>query len=224
MADWPAHGSLNYDTPLKEYIDEGDADNAAALADYAPLASPVFTGVPEGPTPALGTDTEQFATTEYVQNEIIAAGLEATFQNKVKTASQSVTNSAVLVNDSELFFTPVANAVYMVSMGIFARQLVDPDGAYKMALAIPSGNYSGGMVGPDLTPADTTHFARDAATNVIAHIGQFTADDEFYFYTFRVAIGATAASNVIFRWAQNSATPQTLTILPRSWMEVRRVA
>jgi hypothetical protein len=32
----------------------------------APLASPVFTGTPEGPTAALGTDTAQLATTAFV--------------------------------------------------------------------------------------------------------------------------------------------------------------
>lgn len=43
-------------------------------ASRAPLASPVFTGSPNGPTAAKGTNTTQFATTAFVQ----AAGLKYT--------------------------------------------------------------------------------------------------------------------------------------------------
>lgn len=41
-----------------------------ALAGKAPLASPALTGVPTAPTPTLGTDTTQIATTEFVQDAI----------------------------------------------------------------------------------------------------------------------------------------------------------
>jgi hypothetical protein len=39
---------------------------------YAPLASPTFTGTPAAPTAALATDTTQIATTAFVQQEINA--------------------------------------------------------------------------------------------------------------------------------------------------------
>lgn len=39
----------------------------AALAAYAPLASPPFTGAPTAPTAAVGTNTTQIATTAFVQ-------------------------------------------------------------------------------------------------------------------------------------------------------------
>lgn len=37
---------------------------------FAPLASPVFTGTPEAPTATLGTNTNQIATTAFVNNEL----------------------------------------------------------------------------------------------------------------------------------------------------------
>jgi microcystin-dependent protein len=40
---------------------------ATAIGLKAPLASPVFTGVPEAPTAAVGTNTTQLATTAFVQ-------------------------------------------------------------------------------------------------------------------------------------------------------------
>jgi hypothetical protein len=39
---------------------------------YAPIASPVFTGVPEAPTAAAATNTTQIATTAFVRAEITA--------------------------------------------------------------------------------------------------------------------------------------------------------
>lgn len=53
-----------------------DADFATtmtnALAAKAPLASPIFTGTPKGPTPAAGTNTTQLATTEFVGTAVAA--------------------------------------------------------------------------------------------------------------------------------------------------------
>jgi hypothetical protein len=43
-----------------------------AAASWALLASPTFTGTPNAPTAAVGTNTTQIATTAFVQNEIIA--------------------------------------------------------------------------------------------------------------------------------------------------------
>jgi len=40
----------------------------STLSGKAPLASPVLTGVPEAPTAANGTDTDQIATTKFVKN------------------------------------------------------------------------------------------------------------------------------------------------------------
>ena len=40
------------------------------IGDYAPLASPTFTGVPAAPTAAADTNTTQIATTAYVQTEL----------------------------------------------------------------------------------------------------------------------------------------------------------
>ena len=61
-----------------------DSQNAASTAyvqDYAaPIASPVFTGVPKAPTASTGTNTTQLATTAFVQAALnaIRAGTSAT--------------------------------------------------------------------------------------------------------------------------------------------------
>jgi hypothetical protein len=40
----------------------------AGMSDYAPLASPAFTGTPTAPTPSPGTDSTRIATTEWVKD------------------------------------------------------------------------------------------------------------------------------------------------------------
>ena len=54
-------------------VDQNEADADAALALKAPLAGPVFTGVPAGPTAAEGTNTGQLATTAFVTTAALAA-------------------------------------------------------------------------------------------------------------------------------------------------------
>ena len=48
---------------------------AVAGCGFAPLASPVFTGIPEAPTAAPGTNTTQLATTAFVEAAVIAAAV-----------------------------------------------------------------------------------------------------------------------------------------------------
>jgi hypothetical protein len=54
-------------------IAESDVTNLTSdLALKAPLASPVFTGTPTAPTPTIGDNTTNIATTAFVQNAIIS--------------------------------------------------------------------------------------------------------------------------------------------------------
>lgn len=87
-----APGALN---TLEELADAlGDDPNFAttvtnSLALKAPLASPIFTGVPAGPTASQGTNTTQLATTAMVHSEVSLLA-PATLQLKatsVKTTS-----------------------------------------------------------------------------------------------------------------------------------------
>ena len=55
---------------LSAYLTISDAQST-----YAPLASPVLTGTPEAPTAAFGTDTNQIATTAFVQDAVDALPL-----------------------------------------------------------------------------------------------------------------------------------------------------
>ena len=64
-----------YDAATQKYgfwVKNGanDAGTFYALADFAPLASPAFTGTPTAPTPTAGDSSTKVATTEFVQDRI----------------------------------------------------------------------------------------------------------------------------------------------------------
>jgi hypothetical protein len=59
----------------------------ATIANYAPLASPTFTGTPAAPTATAGTNTTQIATTAFVQTAISGA---TGFAKKYAAANGSI--------------------------------------------------------------------------------------------------------------------------------------
>jgi hypothetical protein len=73
-------------TNVQAALDELDTEKAA-------LASPTFTGVPAAPTAALGTNTTQLATTQFVQAEIASA---------VPAASETVAGKVELATLAEV--------------------------------------------------------------------------------------------------------------------------
>jgi hypothetical protein len=71
------------------------------LAAYAPLASPLFTGDPQAPTPALGDNDTSLATTAFVQQELLsgtanARNLEVYVRNQ--TGSTLAAGTIVYIN------------------------------------------------------------------------------------------------------------------------------
>ena len=65
---------------------------AAALAAKAPLASPVFTGDPTAPTPAVGDNDTSVATTKYVRDVLAETPLQ--YQSAVLGPSGNFNNTA----------------------------------------------------------------------------------------------------------------------------------
>ena len=123
-------------------------DVAATSGDYsvdevtgaAPLASPVFTGTPEAPTPLTADDTTALATTAFVKN-VLASGYVDTSTGQTISGVKSFLAQLVakgglgyavlLLNDVSLSITD-ANALVAVNSLSAAR-----------SLTLPSGNTSG---------------------------------------------------------------------------------
>lgn len=78
------------------------ASFTASLALKAPIANPVFTGIPQAPTPLLSDSTTKLATTAYVTDKLVASAVNPTFTGNV-TVDNITINQGV--------FTPINNTV-----------------------------------------------------------------------------------------------------------------
>ena len=93
---------------LKVYVDELMAAHLAAAdphTQYAPKASPTFTGTPKAPTAAAGNNTTQLATTAFVQAALIA------LVNGAPATLDTLKEIAAAINNDPNFSTTITNAL-----------------------------------------------------------------------------------------------------------------
>lgn len=93
---------------LKVYADDQMAKHLAAPdphSQYAPKASPTFTGTPKAPTPAAGNNTTQIATTAFVQAALMA------LINGAPATLDTLKEIAAAINNDPKFSTTINNAL-----------------------------------------------------------------------------------------------------------------
>ncbi|EGD0577912.1 phage tail protein [Escherichia coli] len=93
---------------LKVYADDQMAKHLAAPdphSQYAPKASPTFTGTPKAPTPAAGNNTTQVATTAFVQVALTA------LINGAPATLDTLKEIAAAINNDPNFSTTINNAL-----------------------------------------------------------------------------------------------------------------
>ncbi|EEW0083476.1 phage tail protein [Escherichia coli] len=93
---------------LKVYVDDLMAKHFAAQdphSQYAPKASPTFTGTPKAPTPAAGNNTTQVATTAFVQAALTA------LINGAPATLDTLKEIAAAINNDPNFSTTINNAL-----------------------------------------------------------------------------------------------------------------
>ncbi|EFJ5325570.1 phage variable tail fiber protein [Escherichia coli] len=93
---------------LKVYADDQMAKHLAAPdphSQYAPKASPTFTGTPKAPTPAAGNNTTQVATTAFVQAALTA------LINGAPATLDTLKEIAAAINNDPNFNTTINNAL-----------------------------------------------------------------------------------------------------------------
>lgn len=101
---------------LKVYVDELMVAHLAAAdphTQYAPKASPTFTGTPKAPTAAAGNNTTQLATTAFVQAALIALvnGAPATLDTlkEIAAAINNDPNFSATINNALVLKAPLAS-------------------------------------------------------------------------------------------------------------------
>lgn len=118
-------GDKSWQSLNKSAVGLGNVDNTSdankpistatqtALDAKAPLANPTFTGLPNAPTAAAGTNTTQLATTAYVVAERAAT---ATLTNKTLT-------TPVLTGTREVRVAMPANAIDLSTGNVFTKTI-----------------------------------------------------------------------------------------------------
>ncbi|MEN6942722.1 phage tail protein [Escherichia coli] len=101
---------------LKVYADDQMAKHLAAPdphSQYAPKASPTFTGTPKAPTPAAGNNTTQVATTAFVQAALTALinGAPATLDTlkEIAAAINNDPNFSITINNALALKAPLSS-------------------------------------------------------------------------------------------------------------------
>ncbi|WP_318356296.1 phage tail protein [Enterobacter sp.] len=93
---------------LKLYVDELMAAHLGAAdphTQYAPKASPTFSGTPKAPTPAAGNNTTQLATTAFVQAALVA------LINSAPATLDTLKEIAAAINNDPNFSTTINTAL-----------------------------------------------------------------------------------------------------------------
>jgi hypothetical protein len=151
----------------------------------------------------------------------------------VKSADETVTNSASLQSDNHLLFTTTANAKYLVDIALFVSQDANAVGAdFKFGFSMPaSATWSGGGGLPDLTVGATaagdgnwTGVAGSVSTPRLCGLDGNAGNVTQLVFTVLVETAGTAGT-VTLQWAQNTATAGVgTTVKARSWLRAERVA
>ena len=130
-----AYGKVKADAFI--YDDSGDQEvSLSTLAAKAGLASPAFSGTPTAPTAAQGTNSQQLATTEFVNTEIAAdiAG-KADLADPQFTGTPTSTTAAVGTNNTQIATTAYVQAEVGQSIQAFDNDTAKTDVAQTFTAA-----------------------------------------------------------------------------------------
>ena len=136
----------------------------------------------------------------------------------VKSANQDVTNSATLVDDTDLQFSVVAGGHYMVELDlVLSSNSTTAD--YKSAFAVSAGTMKGQGIVTNNSTGSVAGVSNITAgvSSVTNSVGSGTSvNDLDYLLSIKTIYSFTASSNAIFKlqFAQNTAT---LATTARTW-------
>ena len=131
---------------------------SASLSGYATLSSPAFSGVPTAPSAALGTDSDQIATTAFVQDSIIAGSAHAeTLQAAVRNET-----GATLAAFTVVYITGASGNKATVSKAQANAEGTSSGTFGILETAIPNNQNGVAITAGVISGQDTSAFAEGA--------------------------------------------------------------
>jgi len=144
----------------------------------------------------------------------VSAGL--VFAKVVKSADETVTNSNVLQDDDELFFTPTINKTYNAIMWVYLQaSSTTPQADFKYALSLPTGAIA--ERGKESWSSTIARDAQDATIPLTPSVSN--TNIKWLGIPYRIVMGSTAG-NIIFQWSQDVARNNDMTVLKGSLLLV----
>lgn len=147
-----------------------------------------------------------------------------------KASNQSVTSSATMVDDTELFLSVEANATYVYECLVLGSSAANAAGDLKLAFSSPAGAVVMGTVQAPNNVALASGSTADGE-----YVARFTLSDAS---TLPVGVSTSAIGIIVngriltggtagemrLRWAQIAANANATTINARSYLRLFRVA
>jgi hypothetical protein len=128
---------------------------------YAPLASPTFTGTPAAPTPAVGNNSTQIATTAYVQSTIPAvASYAQPYQNQQFYTTPGARGTMTL-NADTIYLVPMSthSTMNLYNIGVNVTTAGTGNarfGIYTLSQSVNGRNFSVYSVAPNVVSLNGT--------------------------------------------------------------------
>jgi len=214
-------GNFLYVGDVTQYTDELAQDAVGAMVANSTFVNLAYVDGTPSLTPSLSATGAPSATT-FLRGDNTwdtpASTDPAGWTTIVKSANQDVTNSATLVDDTDLQFSVVAGGHYMIELDAVISSN-STTGDYKNVLAVSAGTMKGSGLSISNTNgavAQTTNITASTAANTGTNpIGTSLANLDMLFST-KIIFSFTASANATFsyQFAQNSAVISTLA---RTW-------
>jgi hypothetical protein len=197
QADWNA----------SHVVEQAITDNAVVTVDQADAADNDYAKF-------TANGIEGRATTEVLTD----LGFDANSMHFVlKSATETVNNSAVFQDDDVISFPVVANKMYYFKCWLLITSGTTPD--FKYQWTGPGG------AGMDFLACDQINTAGNAITyrNIAtSHTVNGAAAYQAYWMEGTVYVGANAG-NITLQWAQNTANASNTEVYGRSWLCYRQL-
>jgi hypothetical protein len=140
-----------------------------------------------------------------------------------KTSDETISSSTTLHNDTQLFVSVKANAVYHVILEL--RELAQPADDFKIGFTGPAGYaFTGGVRGPEgnATTLLNTYTSEILSGTPLAFGG--IASNNLVISIQGLLITSGTAGTFQLQWAQNASSASGTTLKANSFMLLRQVA
>ena len=134
-----------------------------------------------------------------------------------KTANETVTNSAVLQNDDDFFFSVGEDENWQIMLTLFLVSSASATPNLKFAFTVPAG---GAIEAHRWAEGGGLTFVADITTASV--VGSVTTAISAHYITARY-VGGSVPGVVQLQWAQNIATAEDTQVLRGSWLQAVRM-